>query len=57
MIIMVYDSVYVHVNKLWQCKNRSLLTDYHEYMMLCHQPDTHDCLSYYTIDHENDRAE
>ena len=38
-------------------KNKSLLTEYHEYMTLYHQPDTNDCLSYYKIDHANDRAE
>ena len=57
MIITIYNNNYVHVNKSRHCKNKSLLTEYHEYMMLYNQPDTHDCLSYYKIDHENGLAD
>ena len=57
MIIMIYNNDYVHVNKPWHCKNKSLLTEYHEYMTAYNKADTHDCLSYYKIDHANDRTE
>ena len=57
MIIMVYNNVYVHINKPRHYKNKSFLTDYHEHMMLYHQPNTKKCLLYYNVDHANDRAE